>query len=76
MKQTPRGRCLLIYMDMKPKQKRLKIEWKQFQRLPEWPLTIQSTGPGTSLEDTKVRKVEIASILIEQNRFGIRSLAE
>ena len=61
---------------MKPKQKRLKIEFKQFQRLPEWQLNLQSTSPDTSLENTKVRKVEIASILIEQNRFGIRSLAE
>jgi hypothetical protein len=63
-------------MEMKPRQKRLKIEWKQFQRLPEWPLNIQSTSISTSLEDTKVRKVEIAAILLEQNRLGIRSLAE
>jgi len=74
MKQTPHGRCLVIYMDMKPKQKRLKIEFKQFQRLPDWPVNIQSMGAGTSLEDTKVPKAEMASILIEQNRFGIRSL--
>jgi hypothetical protein len=65
-----------VDMNMKRKKTVLKVEFKQFQRLPEWPVIVQSTGEGRSLEDTNVPKVEVASYLIEENKFGIRSLAE
>ena len=62
-------------MNMKLKRTLLKIEFKQFQRLPEWPTAIRPTGENRTLEDTSVPKVQIAALLIQENRY-IRSLAE
>lgn len=63
-------------MNMKQKRTPLKVEFKQFQRLPDWPLIVQLTGTDRSFEERKVSKAAMASLLAEQNRFGIRSLAE
>jgi hypothetical protein len=63
-------------MNMKKKPTRLKIEFKQFQRLPAWPIIIRSTGADRSVEHAGKRTVGMAAFLIEQDRFGARSLAE
>jgi len=62
-------------MNMKLKRTPLKIEFKQFQRLPEWPTAIRPTTENRALEKTSVPKVQIAALLIQENRY-IRSLAE
>jgi len=63
-------------MNMKQKRTPLKVEFKQFQRLPDWPVIIQSTGKGRSLEHASAPKVDLAALLSQDNRFAIRSLAE
>jgi hypothetical protein len=63
-------------MNMKQKPTRLKIEFKQFQRLPAWPIIIRSTGADRSLEHASAKKVGMAPLFIEEDRFGARSLAE
>jgi hypothetical protein len=63
-------------MNMKQKRTPLKLEFKQFQRLPDWPIMMQPTTAGRSLEEANMQKVGIAPLLIQENRFGIRSLAE
>jgi hypothetical protein len=62
-------------MNMKPRMK-LKIEFKQFQRLPEWPVIIRSADAGRRVEEASVRKIPMVPLPIEQDRFGVRSLAE
>jgi hypothetical protein len=62
-------------MNMKLKRMPLKIEFKQFQRLPEWPTAIQPTSENRAIEDTSVPKVQIAALLVQENRY-ILSLAE
>jgi len=62
-------------MNMKPRMK-LKIEFKQFQRLPEWPIIIRSKDAGRPIEDTSVRKVGMTPLVVEQDRSGARSFAE
>jgi hypothetical protein len=76
LKQRAQVWCLLTYMEMKPKRTPLKIEFKQFQRLPEWPIVIRSTEAGRSIERTSLRKVGMASVAIEQDRSGARCFAE
>jgi len=61
---------------MNMKRKQTRPEFKQFQRLPDWPIIIQSTDTDRSLEDASAPKVEMAALLSQENRFGIRSLAE
>ena len=61
---------------MNMKRKQTRPEFKQFQRLPDWPIIIRSAGEDRSPEDTKVPKVEMAALLNQEIRFGIRSLAE
>jgi hypothetical protein len=61
-------------MNMKPR-KKLKIEFKQFQRLPEWPI-IRSMDAGRPVEGANVRKITMVPLPIEEDRFGARSLAE
>jgi hypothetical protein len=63
-------------MNMKPKPTPLKVEFKQFQRLPDWPLIILSTDAERSLEDASARKITMAPLLMQEDRFGLRSLAE
>jgi hypothetical protein len=63
-------------MNMKPKRTPLKVEFKQFQRLPEWPVIIRSTDAARSLGDTSLPGVEVAALLVQENRADIRSLAE
>jgi hypothetical protein len=63
-------------MNMKLKRTPLKIEFKQFQRLPDWPTAIQPTSENWTLEETNVPKVQIAALLMQESKFGIRSLAE
>ena len=63
-----------IDMNMKPKQTR--IEFKQFQILPDWPIIIRSGGADGSLEDASVQKVRIASLLLEEDGSGTRSFVE
>jgi hypothetical protein len=63
-------------MEMKLKRTPLKVEFKQFQRLPEWPIAIRSTDTGRPIEDISLRKVGMAALVIEQNRSGARSFAE
>jgi hypothetical protein len=63
-------------MNMKLKRTPLKIEFKQFQRLPEWPIVIQSTDAGKSIEGTRLGKIGMASLVVEQDRSGARSFAE
>jgi hypothetical protein len=55
---------------------KLKIEFKQFQRLPEWPIIIRSADAGRCVEEASVRKIAVVPLAIEENRFGVRSLAE
>jgi len=74
MKQTSQVWCLFTYMNMKRKQTR--PEFKQFQRLPDWPIIIRPTGAERSLEETTLPKAQMAAMLVKENRFGIRSLAE
>jgi hypothetical protein len=62
-------------MNMKLKRTPLKIEFKQFQRLPEWPTAIRPTTENRALEAMRAAKVQIAALLIQENRH-IRSLAE
>jgi hypothetical protein len=62
-------------MNMKPR-KKLKIEFKQFQRLPEWPIIIPSQDAGTPINDTSVRKVGMTPLVVEQQTSGARSFAE
>jgi hypothetical protein len=62
-------------MNMKPRMK-LKIEFKQFQRLPEWPIIIRSNDPSRPIEDNSVRKVGMTPLVVEQDRAGARSFAE
>ena len=61
-------------MNMKQKQRPLKIEFKQFQRLPEWPI-IPPTAPERPLLDN-APKTEVAASLIQSHTLGIRSFAE
>ena len=76
LKQTPQVRCLHTYnMNMKLKRTPLKIEFKQFQRLPEWPTALRPTSENRALEETNVPKIPIAALLIQENKY-IRSLAE
>jgi hypothetical protein len=63
-------------MNMKQKRTTLKVEFKQFQRLPDWPIIIRSAATDRSREDTSVPKTALAALLIQENRFGIRTLAE
>jgi hypothetical protein len=63
-------------MNMKKKRTPLKVEFKQFQRLPDWPVIMQLTDKGRSLEDASAPKVDMAALLSQENRFAIRSLAE
>jgi len=63
-------------MNMKQKRTPLKVEFKQFQRLPDWPIIVQSRDTDRSLESASAQKVEMAALLIQENAFGIRSLAE
>jgi hypothetical protein len=65
-------------MSMKRKQTRtpLKVEFKQFQRLPDWSIIMRSMDSKRPLEDASVPKVDMAALLAQENRFGIRSLAE
>jgi hypothetical protein len=63
-------------MNMKQKRTPLKVEFKQFQRLPDWPIIIQSKGKDRSLEAASAPKVDMVALLIQENGFGIRSLAE
>jgi hypothetical protein len=65
-----------MYMEMKRKQTPLKIEFKQFQRLPELPIIIRLADADGAIQDTRVRKVGMASLMIKEDRFGARSLAE
>ena len=61
---------------MNMKRKQTRPEFKQFQRLPAWPIILQATGADRPLEDASVPKVEMAALQIQENGFGIRSLAE
>jgi hypothetical protein len=61
---------------MNMKRKQTRSEFKQFQRLPDWPITIQPTGGDKPLEDASAPKVDMAALLLDENRLGIRSLAE
>jgi hypothetical protein len=63
-------------MNMKQKRTPLKVEFKQFQRLPDWPVIMRSMDAARSLEDASMPKVGMAALLIQENRAGIRSLAE
>ena len=77
MKQIPQVRCLHTYnMNMKLKRTPLKIEFKQFQRLPEWPIIIRSPDAGKSIEDARLGKIGMGSLVAEQDRSGARSFAE
>jgi hypothetical protein len=62
-------------MNMKLKRTPLKIEFKQFQRLPEWPAAIQPMSENRALEEASVPRAQMAVLLIQENRY-IRSLAE
>jgi hypothetical protein len=62
-------------MNMKLKRTPLKIEFKQFQRLPDWPTALRPTSENRTLEETSLPKVQIAALLIQENRYT-RSLAE
>jgi hypothetical protein len=62
-------------MEMKRKQT-LKVEFKQFQRLPDWPIIVRSTDAARSLENSTVRKIGMIPLLLKEDRFGTRSLAE
>ena len=63
-------------MNMKQKRTPLKVEFKQFQRLPEWPIAERSTNTNVYLEGGEVAKIQMAALMIHDNRFGVRSLAE
>jgi hypothetical protein len=77
LKQTDQVWCLHTYnMNMKLKRTPLKIEFKQFQRLPEWPTALRPTSENQALEDTSAPKVQIAALLVQENSYAIRSLAE
>lgn len=61
---------------MNMKRKQTRPEFKEFQRLPDWPIVVQPADTDRSLKDASAPKVEMAASLIEENRLGIRSLAE
>jgi hypothetical protein len=63
-------------MNMKQKRTPLKVEFKQFQRLPDWPVSMRSPGDDRPFEAASMAKVEVAALLIQHNRAAIRSLAE
>jgi hypothetical protein len=60
---------------MKPRMK-LKIEFKQFQRLPEWPIIIRSKHASRPIDDSSVRKIGMTPLVVKQDRAGARSFAE
>jgi hypothetical protein len=47
-------------MNIKPKRTRLIVEFKEFQRLPEWPI-INSTTPDESQVDPATQKLMLPS---------------
>jgi len=61
---------------MNMKRKQTRPEFKQFQRLPDWPIILQPTGADRTLEEAGAPKVDMAALLLDENRFGIRTLAE
>jgi len=67
-----------VYMNMNRKQTRtpLKVEFKQFQRLPHWPVGAASMDPDRPGQNATLAKVEMAALLMRDNTLGIRSLAE
>ena len=62
-------------MNMKQKRTPLKVEFKQFQRLPDWPIILR-TGAEPSREDTSVPTMAMTALLNQENRFVVRSFAE
>ena len=58
------------------KRKQTRPEFKQFQRLPAWPIILQPTGADRTLEEAGAPKADMAALQIQENGFGIRSLAE
>jgi len=65
-------------MSMKRKQTRtlLKVEFKQFQRLPDWSIIKRSMDAKRPLDDASAPKSEMAAALAQEYIFGIHSLAE
>jgi hypothetical protein len=63
-------------MNMKPKQARLKVEFKRVQCLPDWPIIIRAGGAKRSLEDASAQTVGTAPLIRDETRLGARSLAE
>jgi len=61
---------------MNMKRKLVRPEFKQFQRLPHWPVIIGVNNEKRSPGDTNVQKVGIISLLVSEYKFGARSLAE
>jgi len=63
-------------MNMKPKRTPLNVEFKQFQRLPDWPIIIKSIDSNRSSEAAREQRIKFSLPWFEQDGLRARSFAE
>jgi hypothetical protein len=76
MRETKAPGLVSVHVDMNMKRKLVRPEFKQFQRLPQWPVALGVNNEKRSLADTSIQKVGIIPLLVSEYKFGTRSLAE
>ena len=68
-------RNIELNMDMKTTRMKLNVAFKEFQRLPEWPVIIKSAGRQSPSDEPEGRKTAAAPAFSEDD-FRPQSFAE